>query len=156
MKISKILCSHILFRASWLEEEEPADKSWLKIKTLAFVLLSANHPPLTLFIISVTQTIQNTKNREERPFLIPRSFFLFWKCSLLYIFSAFTSDPQLLTLDFRVRAGESQDRLMDGHRNSEIFGHFEPLRYIQVSYSFYAWNRVKVDLAGRGRKIGWH
>ena len=47
---------------------------------------------------------------------------------------------------------------MDGHRNGEIFGHFEPLRNIQLSPVFATgsrWTRERKEEIGRiGRMEG--
>ena len=116
------------------------------------MLLSALRSlPETLFIILVRQTIQ-IQNRETSDtlfLLIPRNKYSVYH--VFFHFFCFLYRPQLLTLDFRVlsRAVESQGRLMDGHRNSEIFGHSEPLRIFR-SLSFFCmkpgqggWERKK-------------
>lgn len=80
--------SYILFRASWLEEEESADKSWLKIKTLAFVLLSATTD--SVYNFSHTNYTKYQKKIEK---IDPSSFLEIWFCYALHFFPRLHRSP---------------------------------------------------------------
>ena len=99
------------------------------------VAVSPHSLPESLFIILVTQTIQ-IQNIETTDTLPPPSILEINVFS--HFFLCFYTLP---TFNIGLPStesccGESQARLMDGHRNSEIFGHSEPLRIFR-SLSFF-------------------